>query len=28
VHSTTAYTGDFDARLRGEARSYQVLGAP
>ena len=28
VHSITAYTGDFDARLRGEARSYQVLGAP
>ncbi len=28
VHSTTAYTGDFNARLRGEARSYQVLGPP
>ena len=28
VHSTTAYTGDLDARLRGEAQSYQVLGAP
>ncbi|HEV2819641.1 MAG TPA: N-acetylmuramoyl-L-alanine amidase [Solirubrobacteraceae bacterium] len=28
VHSITAYTGDLDARLRGEARAYQVLGAP
>ncbi|HEV2818957.1 MAG TPA: peptidoglycan recognition protein [Solirubrobacteraceae bacterium] len=28
VHSITAYTGDFRARLRGEAHSYRVLGAP
>ena len=28
VHSTTAYTGDFARRIRGEAHSFQVLGAP
>jgi len=28
VHSTTAYTGDLGRRIRGEARTLQVLGAP
>jgi len=28
VHSTTAYTGDYPRRIRGEASSFQVLGAP
>ncbi|HEV2769738.1 MAG TPA: hypothetical protein VGV40_06085, partial [Solirubrobacteraceae bacterium] len=28
VHSTTAYTGDFARRIRGEAQSFQVVGAP
>lgn len=28
VHSTTAFTGHFEKRIRGEAQSYRVLGAP
>ena len=28
VHSTTAFTGHFEKRIRGEAQSFQVLGAP
>ena len=28
VHSTTAFTGDFEERIRGEAQSFQVLPAP
>ena len=28
VHSTTAFTGDFEKRIRGEAQSFRVLGAP
>ena len=28
VHSTTAFTGDFEKRIRGEAQSFQVLPAP
>jgi len=28
VHSTTAFTGDFERRIRGEAQSFQVLPAP
>lgn len=28
VHSTTAFTGHFDKRIRGEAQSFQVLGPP
>ncbi|MCP9491597.1 MAG: serine protease [Solirubrobacteraceae bacterium MAG38_C4-C5] len=28
VHSTTAFTGDFEKRIRGEAQSFQVLRAP
>ena len=28
VHSTTAFTGHFKKRIRGEAQSYRVLGAP
>lgn len=27
VHSTTAFTGDFDKRIRGEAQSFQILPA-
>jgi hypothetical protein len=28
VHSTTAFTGDFGERIRGEAQSFQVLPRP
>ncbi|MDQ3768339.1 MAG: hypothetical protein M3370_02515, partial [Actinomycetota bacterium] len=28
VHSTTAFTGHFEKRIRGEAQSFQVLPAP